>query len=79
MRINENGDRDADYSILDMDPVTKEFQVSLIQRGLCSLTILRIVHSCVGILTAFLFVRSWGIFFATECLGFHIQRAWPNR
>ncbi|KAG0414666.1 hypothetical protein HPB47_008158, partial [Ixodes persulcatus] len=27
VRINENGDRDADYSILDMDPVTKEFQV----------------------------------------------------
>ncbi|XP_065206670.1 atrial natriuretic peptide receptor 1 isoform X2 [Planococcus citri] len=27
VRIDENGDRDADYSILDLDPITGEFEV----------------------------------------------------
>lgn len=27
MRIDDNGDRDADYSILDLDPITGKFEV----------------------------------------------------
>lgn len=27
MRIDENGERDADYGILDLDPITGEFEV----------------------------------------------------
>lgn len=27
MRIDDNGDRDADYSLLDLDPTTGRFQV----------------------------------------------------
>lgn len=27
VRIDENGERDADYSILDLDPITGEFEV----------------------------------------------------
>lgn len=27
VRIDDNGDRDADYSILDLDPITGRFEV----------------------------------------------------
>lgn len=27
VRIDDNGDRDADYSLLDLDPVTGRFEV----------------------------------------------------
>lgn len=27
VRIDDNGDRDADYSLLDLDPITGRFEV----------------------------------------------------
>jgi hypothetical protein len=34
VRIDDNGDRDADYSILDLDPITGRFEVVAHYRGL---------------------------------------------
>ncbi|XP_041984749.1 atrial natriuretic peptide receptor 1 [Aricia agestis] len=36
VRIDENGDRDADYAILDLDPVTGKFEVVAFYHGLNS-------------------------------------------
>lgn len=34
VRIDNNGDRDADYSILDLDPITGRFEVVAHYNGL---------------------------------------------